>query len=290
MNFKSLTETFSLSDGNKIPCIGFGTWQSADGDECYNAVTAALECGYRHIDTAEGYGNEESVGRAISDFLKKNTCKRSDLFITTKLHNNFHSYEEAKNAIEKSLKDLQLEYLDLFLIHWPNPIKTRQTWQQSNAAAWKAMEEAVKAGKIRSLGISNFRSHHIEELLKTAVIKPVVNQIKFCPGITQKDVVECSVKNGMIVEAYSPLGTGAIFKNEEMKKIAEAHKRSIAQICIAYVLQNGILPLPKSVTPERIQSNTQVFDIELSEQECQIIANLKDTGISPVRNPDEIEF
>ena len=152
------------------------------------------------------------------------------------------------------------------------------------------MEEAVKAGKIRSLGISNFRSHHIEELLKTAVIKPVVNQIKFCPGITQKDVVECSVKNGMIVEAYSPLGTGAIFKNEEMKKIAEAHKRSIAQICIAYVLQNGILPLPKSVTPERIQSNTQVFDIELSEQECQIIANLKDTGISPVRNPDEIEF
>ena len=111
MNFKSLTETFSLSDGNKIPCIGFGTWQSADGEECYNAVTAALECGYRHIDTAEGYGNEESVGRAISDFLKKNTCKRSDLFITTKLHNNFHSYEEAKNAIEKSLKALQLEYL-----------------------------------------------------------------------------------------------------------------------------------------------------------------------------------
>lgn len=290
MKFKALTDTFTLSNGTKIPCVGFGTWQSANGQECYNAVLSALECGYRHIDTAEGYGNEESVGKAIKDFLATGKCSRKDLYITSKLHNNFHSYEEAKAAIEKSLSDLQLDYIDLFLVHWPNPIKTRATWQKSNAEAWKAMEEAVDNGKIISLGLSNFQQHHIEELLKTARIKPVVNQIKFCPGINQPEVVKYSRSQKMVIEAYSPMGTGAIFGNEQMTKIARNHNKTVAQVCIEYVLQNDILPLPKSVTPERIKSNTEVFDFELTSEECKIISELKDTGIVPPRNPDEITF
>lgn len=290
MNFKSLTDFYTLLDGNRIPCIGFGTWQSADGNECYNAVTAALECGYRHIDTAEGYGNEKSVGQAIKDFLATGKCSRSDLFITTKLHNNEHGYDEAKAALKKSLEDLQLEYVDMFLIHWPNPIKTREIWQKANAGSWKAMEEAVGEGKIRTLGVSNFKAHHIEELYKTAKIKPAVNQIKLCPGITQSDVVTYCRKQDILLEAYSPMGTGVIFSNEEMKKIAKAHDRTVAQVCIRWSLQQGFLPLPKSVTAERIKSNTDIFDFELTENECNIIANLKETGIVPERDPDTIQF
>lgn len=290
MNFKSVTDNYVLPNGKNIPCVGFGTWQSADGEECYNAVLAALECGYRHIDTATAYGNEISVGKAIADFLKTGKCKRSELFITTKLHNPEHGYKETQVAIEKSLKDLQLDYIDLYLIHWPNPIKTRSTWQSSNAGSWKAMEEAVESGKIISLGISNFRQHHIEELLKTAVIKPVVNQIKLCPGITQPEVVDYCKAQNILLEAYSPMGTGAIFANAEMQKIADAHNKTIAQICICWSLQNGFLPLPKSVSKERIKSNMDVFGFVLTNEECDIIANLKDTGINPVRNPDETTF
>ncbi|QTQ15072.1 aldo/keto reductase [Treponema parvum] len=290
MNFKSITDKYRLSDGNEIPCIGFGTWQSKDGEECYNAVLAALECGYRHIDTAAAYGNEASVGKAISEFLKHGKCKREDLYIATKLHNNDHGYEEAKAAIEKSLKDLNLEYLDLYLIHWPNPIKTRSVWQKANAGAYKAMEEAVREGKIRSLGISNFRQHHIEELLKTAEIKPVINQIKLCPGITQPETVSYSRSQGMLLEAYSPMGTGLVLENAQMKKIADEHKTSVAQVCVRWCLQQGFLPLPKSVKADRIRQNADVFSFELTEKECSLIGTLKDTGIVPVRDPDTTQF
>lgn len=236
MDFKSLNDSYTLSNGVKIPCIGFGTWQSADGKEAYDAVLAALECGYRHIDTAAAYGNEESVGKAINDFLKASSVKREELFITTKLWNDDHGYETAKAALETSLKKLNLSYVDLYLIHWPNPLKFRDCWQEKNAESWRAMEESYKEGKTRSIGISNFREHHIVELEKTATIEPMVNQIKVCPGISQKELRKYSEEKGMLIEGYSPFGTGGIFKSEEMQALSKKYNRTIAQICIRWSL------------------------------------------------------
>lgn len=281
--------TYKLSNGVRIPVLGFGTWQSADGDEAYNAVLSALRAGYRHIDTAAAYENEESVGKAINDFLKESGVSRKDLFVTTKLWNGDHGRTLTEKAIDESLSKLGLDYLDLYLIHWPNPLKFRDCWEEKNAESWKEMEDAVKDGKIRAIGLSNFWEHHIEALLKTASIKPVVNQIKICPGQSQKKLVEYSKKLGMVVEGYSPLGTGAIFSNEFMKSLSEKYKRSIAQICIRWSIQSGCVPLPKSVTESRIKENLNVFDFELDAEDIEKIANLK-CDIKLARNPDEAPF
>lgn len=286
----SLTSAHTLSNGTKIPCIGFGTWQSTDGDEAYNAVLSALRAGYRHIDTAAAYGNEKSVGKAISDFLKETDVKRSELFITTKLWNEEHGYENTKKAIESSLERLGLDYVDLYLIHWPNPLKFRSCWQEANAGSWKAMEEAYEEGKLKAIGISNFCERHIEELLKTANVKPMVNQIKVCPGIPETELASYCKNLGMIVEGYSPFGTGGAFKSEEMQNLAKKYNRTIAQVCVRWSLQNGIVPLPKSVTAARIAENANVFDFELSDEDCKTIANLKNLEIRPLRNPDEADF
>lgn len=281
--------TYELSNGVGIPVVGFGTWQSADGDEAYNAVLSALRAGYRHIDTAAAYENEESVGKAINDFMKESGVSRKDLFVTTKLWNGDHGRTLTEKAIDESLSKLGLDYLDLYLIHWPNPLKFRDCWEEKNAESWKEMEDACKDGKIRAIGVSNFWEHHIEALLKTASIKPVVNQIKICPGQSQKKLVEYSKKLGMVVEGYSPLGTGAIFSNEFMKSLSEKYKRSIAQICIRWSLQSGCVPLPKSVTESRIKENLNVFDFELDAEDIEKIANLK-CDIKLARNPDEAPF
>ena len=281
--------TYELSNGVKIPVVGFGTWQSADGDEAYNAVLTALRAGYRHIDTAAAYENEESVGKAINDFMKESGVSRRDLFVTTKLWNGDHGRTLTEKAIDESLSKLGLDYLDLYLIHWPNPLKFRDCWAEKNAESWKEMEDAVKDGKIRAIGLSNFWEHHIEALLKNASIKPVVNQIKICPGQSQRKLVEYSKKLGMVVEGYSPLGTGAIFANEFMKSLSEKYKRSIAQICIRWSIQSGCVPLPKSVTESRIKENLNVFDFELDAEDIEKIANLK-CDIKLARNPDEAPF
>ncbi len=290
MELKSITSTFTLANGNAIPCLGFGTWQSADGDEAYSAVLSALKNGYRHIDTATAYQNEESVGRAINDFIKSGQAKREELFITTKLWNQDHGYEATKAAIDLSLKKMNLEYLDLYLIHWPNPLKFRDCWEEANAGSWKAMEEAYQAGKLKAIGLSNFCQRHIEALQKTAQIQPMVNQIKICPGQNQKELVEYSKKLGMVVEGYSPLGTGKIFSSTEMQKLSQKYNRSIAQICIRWSLQEGCLPLPKSVHEERIIENTKVFDFQLEDSDCQLIAGLTGLEITENRNPDEAPF
>ena len=281
--------TYKLSNGVEIPVIGFGTWQSADGDEAYNAVLSALRAGYRHIDTATAYGNEESVGKAINAFLKESGVSRKDLFITTKLWNGDHGRTLTEQAIDSSLAKLGLDYLDLYLIHWPNPLKFRDSWAEKNAESWQEMEDAVKDGKIRAIGVSNFWEHHIDALLKTASIKPMVNQIKVCPGQPQKKIAEYSKKLGMVVEGYSPLGTGAIFSNDFMKSLSEKYNRSIAQICIRWSLQSGCIPLPKSFTESRIKENLEVFDFELESSDCEKIASLE-CDIKLARNPDEAPF
>ena len=263
--------TYRLTNGIDIPSVGFGTWQTPDGEVAVQSVRCALESGYTHIDTAQAYGNEESVGKAI----RLSGVPRKDLFITTKLWNANHSYDLTMRSFDESMNKLGLDYLDLFLIHWPNPLAFRDRWEQANAESWKAMEELYEAGKIRAIGISNFRPHHMDTLLKTAKITPMVNQIRLCPGDTQDETVAYCREHQMVIEAYSPLGTGRIFDVPEMQTLAKKYNRSIAQICIRWSLQRGYLPLPKSVTPARIQENLHVFDFELSEDDVQLIANLK---------------
>lgn len=268
---KALTDCYTLSNGVKIPCLGFGTWQTPDGETAVSAVLSAIGAGYRHIDTAEGYGNEKSVGAAV----KKSGVDRKELFITSKLWNSNHGYEKTLAAFEKTMKRLDTDYLDLYLIHWPNPIAFRGNWRDANAGTWKAFEELYRAGRVRAIGVSNFRPHHLEELMKTATVAPMVNQIRLCPGDTQDETADFCRSRGILLEAYSPLGTGRIFGVPEMKALAEKYGRSVAQICIRWSLQRGYLPLPKSVTPERIEENARVFDFELEEADVRLIAGLK---------------
>jgi diketogulonate reductase-like aldo/keto reductase len=282
---KALTDCYTLNNGVKIPCVGFGTWQTPDGDVCVSSVKAAIEAGYRHIDTAAVYGNESSVGAAI----KQAGVPRDELFVATKLWNEDHGYEAALKAFETSIGKLGLEYVDLYLIHWPNPVKFRNNWREANAGTWKAFEELYKAGRVRAIGVSNFHERHIEPLLKTASVAPMVNQIRLCPGDTQDEVVEYSRKRNMILEAYSPFGVGEIFGVPEMKAVAEKYGRTVAQVCVRWSLQMGFLPLPKSVTPSRILENTNVFGFELAEDDVRLIAGLKGcAGCAP--DPDKASF
>ena len=278
---KSLTDGYKLSNGVEIPCIGFGTWQTPNGDVAVSSVLSAIESGYRHIDTAQGYGNEESVGIAV----KKSGIDRKELFITSKLTNSEHGYDRTHAAFEDTMKKLDMDYLDLFLIHWPNPIAFRNNWKEANAGSWKAFEELYKAGRIRAIGVSNFHQHHIEAILETATIAPMVNQIRLSPGDTQEEIVNYCRSKGMILEAYSPLGVGKIFDVPEMQELSKKYGKSIAQICIRWSLQRGYLPLPKSVTPARIKDNTEVFNFELEATDVQLITDLKGcVGYSA--NPD----
>ncbi len=282
---KSLTDPYILSNGVKIPCIGFGTWQVPDGDVAANSVKSALEAGYRHIDTAQGYGNEESVGRGV----KESGVKREDIFLTTKLANNVRGYDMTIAMVEESLRRLGTRYADLFLIHWPKPTAFKDDWQRMNAESWRAFETLYQDGFIRAIGVSNFHAHHLDALMQTAKVAPMVNQIRLAPGDTQDEVVKDSRARGMLLEAYSPLGVGRVFDVPEMKALAEKYGKSIAQIAIRWSLQRGYLPLPKSITPHRIHENTQVFDFELTEEDVQLIADLKGcVGYSS--DPDNITW
>ena len=281
----SQKDTLILANGNKIPCIGFGTWQTPSGETAVEAVRCALDSGYTHIDTAQAYGNEQSVGKAI----RLSGIPRKDLYITTKLWNTKHTYELTKKSFEESMDKLDLEYLDLFLIHWPNPLAFRDRWEQANAESWAAMEELVSEGRIRAIGVSNFLPHHIDALNKTARIKPQVNQIRLCPGDTQDETVNYCREHNILIEAYSPLGTGRIFDVPEMQELAKKYDRTIAQICIRWSLQRGYLPLPKSVTPSRIEENLRVFDFSLSDEDVQLIADLKGC-VGYASDPDKAGF
>ena len=281
----SLTDCYTLRNGVRIPCVGFGTWQSPDGEIAKTSVLAALKAGYRHIDTAAAYENEASVGAAVSE----SGLDRKELFITSKLRNPEHGYDTTMAAFEHSMKLLGLDYLDLYLIHWPNPIKFRDCWKEANAGTWKAFEELYRAGRIRAIGISNFLPHHIEALMEGAEIAPMVNQIRLCPGETQEETVRYCLQHNILLEAYSPMGTGKIFEVPQMRQLAGQYNRSIAQICIRWSLQMGFLPLPKSVTPSRIEENAQVFDFELAPEDMEKISNLKGC-CGETRDPDHITF
>ena len=282
---KELAKCFKLSNGYEIPQVGFGTWQTPNGETATQAVKAALQCGYRHIDTAAIYGNEKSVGEGIR---KSGVC-REDLFVTSKVWNTERGYEKTLAAFDKTLADLGLEYLNLYLIHWPANEKQFENWQEINKDTWRAMETLYLEGKIKSIGVSNFLVHHLDPLLAAAKIEPMINQIEFHPGQMQLDTVEFCKRNKILVEAWSPLGTGRMLNNSTLMAIAEKYQKSVAQLCIRWCLQNEVLPLPKSVTPSRIKENTEVFDFVLSAEDMEIINDMKYCGGSGL-NPDEVEF
>ncbi|MGV3323608.1 aldo/keto reductase [Streptococcus hyovaginalis] len=277
-------ETYILSNGVTIPKLGFGTWQIPDGDEAYQAVSHALKVGYTHIDTAQAYKNEASVGRAIAD----SGVARKDIFLTTKVWNSNHSYDLAKASIEESLQKLGVDYIDLLLIHWPNPKAFRDNWKEANAETWRAMEEFYEAGKVRAIGVSNFMQHHLEALFETAKVKPMVNQILLAPGCLQDELVAFCRQEDILLEAYSPLGTGAIFKNELANELADKYGKSVAQIALRWSLQKEFLPLPKSVTPKNITSNLDIFDFVISDEDEDKLDKVQ--GVATQKDPDSVEF
>ena len=280
----AFNEGFVLRNGVRMPCLGLGTWQT-DGATTIAAIQAALSAGYRLIDTAAAYGNERSVGQAI----RQSGLKREEIFVTSKLRNACHGYDNTMAAFELTLEKLGLEKLDLYLIHWPNPIQYRSSWQEATIGTWKAFEELYKAGRIRAIGVSNFMPHHIDLVAQATGVTPMVNQLKLCPGIAQPEIVDYCRAHDILVEAYSPFGTGGIFKSPEMQTLAEKYGKSIGQICLRWSLQMGFLPLPKSSSPQRIRENLRVFDFEISDADMAAITHLQGyCGETPV--PDEIRF
>lgn len=281
----NLKDTYTLSNGVNIPCVGFGTWQTPNGETAINSVLEAIKCGYRHIDTAACYGNEESVGKAI----KLSRINREELFVTSKLWNTDQGYESTLKAFDKTIKDLGLDYLDLYLIHWPVVKGHKEDWEESICETWKAFEKLYSEGKTRAIGVSNFKPHHLKVIFENCNIKPMVNQIELHPSHNQDETVKFCRNNNILVEAWGPLSTGRIFKVKEMQDIADKYNKSIAQITLRWHIQNEILPLPKSVTPSRIKENSMIFDFELLKEDMDLIQNLKGCEGSGV-DPDNINF
>lgn len=285
MALTKLTDTYTLANGVEIPIVGFGTWQTPDGDVAKDSVKAALDAGYRHIDTAAAYENEEGVGEGI----KASGVPRGDIFLTTKLWNDDHGYDTTLKAMDESLKRLDTDYVDLYLIHWPRPVKFHDDWKEVNAETWRSMEEIYKAGKARAIGVSNFRAHHVDELLKSAQIAPMVNQIFLNPSDMQPEVVAYNNAHNMVSEGYSPLGTGKIFQVPQLQEMAERYNRSIAQLVLRWSLQHGFLPLPKSVHADRIRSNAELFDFEIAPEDMATIDGLHGVAGEPT-DPDTAQF
>ena len=276
---------YVLNNNYKIPSIGFGTFRTPSGEETEQSVLNAIKAGYRHIDCAAAYGNEKSVGDAI----RKSGMPREELFITSKLWNDEKGYEKTLAAFNQTLEDLQLDYIDLYLIHWPIAKASKDNWQEANNESWRAFEELYKQGKIKAIGVSNFLPHHLKPLLESANIKPMVNQIEFHPGMLQEEAVEFCKKHNILVEAWAPFSNGQILKHPVLQEIADKYQKSVAQLTLRWIIQKGIVPLPKSVTLERIKSNIDVFDFEINEKDVERIDSLTNCGGSGL-HPDEVDF
>jgi len=281
---KSITDTFTLSNGYKMPCLGYGTWQTPDGQVAVDSVKEALRVGYRHIDGAAAYNNEECVGRGI----KESGVAREDIFITSKLWNDERGYDTTMRAFDKTMADLGLEYLDLYLIHWPASSSRFDNWEELNLGTWRAMTELYKAGRIRSIGVSNFHEHHLRALMETEV-RPMVNQIEFHPGQMQEELVSYCKANDILVQAWSPLGQGNLIGHETITTMAEKYGKTPAQLILRWVLQNSVVPLSKSITPSRILENSQIFDFEIADDDMATICAMPYVGGSGL-HPDEVKF
>ena len=274
-----------LANGHTIPVPGFGTFKTPDGEVCVKAVRDAIAAGYTHIDTAAIYGNECSVGEGVRQSGKP----REELFITSKVWNAERGYDKTLRACEKTLKDLGTDYLDLYLIHWPaNRLQFGDKADAINVDTWKAMERLVDEKLVRSIGLSNFYPQHAAPILATASIAPTVDQIEFHPGLLQEDTVALCRENGILVEAWSPLGRGHLLDNQILADIAARYGKSPAQVILRWVIQKDVLPLVKSVHTERIRENLQLFDFTLTASEMAAIDALPDARFGS--HPDTATF
>lgn len=267
-----------LSNGVEIPMVGFGVFKTQSGDETVNAVKWALEAGYRHIDTAHIYGNEESVGKG----MKESGVPREEIFLTTKLWNAYIREGKVRENFEESLKKLGTDYIDLYLIHWP---------ADGRNEAWKVMEELYAEGKIRAIGVSNFHKYHYEELMQTAIIKPMVNQIESNPRFNNDELIKYCQSEGILVEAWSPLGGNgtSMLTNETLVDIGAKYNKSAAQVVIRWNIQKDVVVLPKSANQGRIAQNYDVFDFELSKEDMDAITALN-TNTRSGSDPDNFNF
>ncbi|MFZ3561680.1 MULTISPECIES: aldo/keto reductase [unclassified Streptomyces] len=267
-----LNETYTLSNGVEIPKLGLGTW-FIDDDKAAEAVRAAVEIGYRNIDTAQAYGNERGVGEGV----RTAAVSRDELFVSTKLAAEIKDYDEAVASIDESLKTLGLEYIDLMLIHSPQPWDDFRggDYAEGNRAAWRALEEAHQAGRIRSIGVSNFQQHDLENILQGASVVPHVNQLLVHAGNTPSELLAHCEGKQILVEAYSPIAHGAILENAEVRAMAEKYGVSVPQLCIRYTLQLGTVSLPKTANPDHMRSNADV-DFEISGDDMDALRGLRD--------------
>jgi 2,5-diketo-D-gluconate reductase A len=254
-----------LNNGNRIPQFGFGVFL-VKPDETEQAVATALEAGYRHIDTAEGYGNEKEVGQAIA----RSGLPRSDVYVTTKLGNGAHRPDDARRAFDESLKALGSDYVDLFLIHWPLPTR----YDGDYVSTWQTLEEFYREGRARSVGVSNFQPHHLRRLHQECEITPAVNQIEVSPYLTQDDVRGFCAEHQITIEAWSPIARGNVLTDPTVVAIAEKVGKSPAQVVLRWHIQRGDVVFPKSVTPARIRENIDIFDFELSGEDHEAITAL----------------
>lgn len=280
-----MEKNIKLNNGVLIPQPGFGTFMTKDGEEAIQAVKWAVETGYRHIDTAAIYNNEKGVGEGI----RQCGVSREELFVTSKVWNSERGYDKTLKAFDKTMNDLGLDYLDLYLIHWPaNERQFGKKASKLNQETWRAMEKLYEEGRIKAIGVSNFMPHHIERLMEKATVKPAVNQIEFHPGLLQKECVEFCKEQEITVEAWSPLGRGELIFDELLMGLAEKYGSTVAQLIIRWVMQHDIVPLVKSTKQSRIEENFQVFDFEISSEDMQRIDEMKPVRMGP--DPDDADF
>lgn len=266
---QSVKEGYTLSNGMKIPYIGFGTYNAKGGDNLAINKTA-IEAGYRYFDTASLYETERVLGQAIQE----SGIPREEFFIVSKLWHDERGYKEAKEALERTLDRLNMDYLDLYLIHWPRGMEGDTDWKEKNYDTWRALEEMCRAGKIRGLGLSNFLPHHIAPILEKCEIRPVADQLEIHPGYTQEAAVRYCQENDIRVQAWSPLGRSSMLENPILKEFAEKYEKSVAQICLRFLYQKGIIPLVKASAMERMKQNLDIFNFEISKEDMSFLNHM----------------
>ncbi|EJR28244.1 MULTISPECIES: aldo/keto reductase [Bacillus] len=278
---KNLQSKTTLHNGVEMPWFGLGVFKVEDGPELVEAVKVAIKEGYRSIDTAAIYGNEKAVGEGIRAGIKEAGISREDLFITSKVWNADQGYETTLTAYEESLKKLELDYLDLYLVHWPVEGKYKDSW--------RALETLYKEERVRAIGVSNFQIHHLQNVMKDAEIKPMINQVEYHPRLTQKELQAFCKEQGIQMEAWSPLMQGQLLDNETLQEVADKYGKTTAQIILRWDLQNEVVTIPKSTKEQRIIANANIFDFELTKEDMEKIDALNQNHrVGP--DPDNFDF